>query len=78
MSTIVDGGYHFRYLTQDSVFSLITKLAKDLEGEFYPYFPRILSTILPLSRRPDASVLQVHSKKTERMADNDGYLLRGC
>lgn len=38
--------------------SLVTKLAKDLEGEFYPYYPRMLSCVLPLVYHQDIKLLE--------------------
>lgn len=39
--------------------SLVTKLAKDLEGEYYPYYPRMLSCVLPLVYHQDIKLLEV-------------------
>ncbi|KAG0190710.1 U3 snoRNP protein [Apophysomyces sp. BC1034] len=44
-----------------AVDSLVTKLAKDLEGEFYPYFSRIFDCILPLVYHRDVQLLEVGS-----------------
>lgn len=41
------------------IYSLVTKLAKDLEGEFYPYYLRMLSCILPLVYHQDIKLLEV-------------------
>lgn len=50
--------------------SLVTKLAKDLEGEFYPYYTRMLSCALPLVYHQDIKLLEVcfmqHRKKKRR------------
>ncbi|CEG75265.1 hypothetical protein RMATCC62417_10338 [Rhizopus microsporus] len=42
----------------DGLLDLVTKLAKDLEGEFYPYYPRLLSAILPLVYNRDVKLLE--------------------
>ncbi|KAI8977543.1 armadillo-type protein [Mycotypha africana] len=42
----------------DGILDLITKLAKDLEGEFYPYYARLLSSILPLVYQKDIRLLE--------------------
>ncbi|KAI7902962.1 armadillo-type protein [Cokeromyces recurvatus] len=42
----------------DGILDLITKLAKDLEGEFYPYYTRLLSRILPLVYQKDIKLLE--------------------
>ncbi|OBZ87321.1 U3 small nucleolar RNA-associated protein 20 [Choanephora cucurbitarum] len=42
----------------DGLLDLVTKLAKDLEGEFYPYYPRILSCIIPLVYHQDINLLE--------------------
>jgi hypothetical protein len=39
--------------------SLVTKLAKDLEGEFYPYYTRMLSCTIPLVYHQDIKLLEV-------------------
>lgn len=41
------------------LYSLVTKLAKDLEGEFYPYYTRMLSCALPLVYHQDIKLLEV-------------------
>lgn len=46
-------------LTDVVFYSLVTKLAKDLEGEFYPYFMQIFSHMLPLAARRDVVVIEV-------------------
>lgn len=43
----------------DGLLDLVTKLAKDLEGEFYPYYPRMLTCILPLVYHRDIKLLEV-------------------
>ncbi|KAI8646706.1 armadillo-type protein [Parasitella parasitica] len=42
----------------DGLLDLVTKLAKDLEGEFYPYYPRMLSCVLPLVYHQDIKLLE--------------------
>ncbi|KAI8366801.1 armadillo-type protein [Radiomyces spectabilis] len=42
----------------DALLDLVTKLAKDLEGEFYPYYPRIFSCVLPLVYHRDVKLLE--------------------
>ncbi|KAI9252331.1 hypothetical protein BDA99DRAFT_563365 [Phascolomyces articulosus] len=42
----------------DALLDLVTKLAKDLEGEFYPYFPRLFSAMLPLVHHRDVRLLE--------------------
>ncbi|KAG0957866.1 hypothetical protein G6F61_002202 [Rhizopus arrhizus] len=46
-------------MAYDGLLDLVTKLAKDLEGEFYPYYPRLLSCILPLVYHRDIKLLEV-------------------
>lgn len=43
----------------DGLLDLVTKLAKDLEGEFYPYYPRLLSCVIPLVYHQDIKLLEV-------------------
>ncbi|KAI8994575.1 armadillo-type protein [Pilobolus umbonatus] len=45
-------------LALDGLLDLVTKLAKDLEGEFYPYYPRLLSCIIPLVYHQDIKLLE--------------------
>ncbi|KAG2222074.1 hypothetical protein INT45_007960, partial [Circinella minor] len=42
----------------DALLDLVTKLAKDLEGEFYPYFSRLFSAMLPLVHHRDVRLLE--------------------
>ncbi|KAI7881842.1 hypothetical protein K492DRAFT_206553 [Lichtheimia hyalospora FSU 10163] len=42
----------------DGILDLVTKLAKDLEGEFYPYFMQIFTRMLPLAARRDVVVIE--------------------
>ncbi|KAI8059768.1 armadillo-type protein [Thamnidium elegans] len=42
----------------DGLLDLVTKLAKDLEGEFYPYYPRLLSCVIPLVYHQDIKLLE--------------------
>ncbi|KAI7894165.1 armadillo-type protein [Mucor mucedo] len=42
----------------DGLLDLVTKLAKDLEGEFYPYYTRMLSCALPLVYHQDIKLLE--------------------
>lgn len=46
-------------MTYDYFYSLVTKLAKDLEGEFYPYYARLMKTIVPLVYHRDIVLLEV-------------------
>jgi len=39
--------------------SLVTKLARDLEIEFYQYFERMFACIIPLTKHRDANTLEV-------------------
>ncbi|ORZ06726.1 hypothetical protein BCR42DRAFT_496277 [Absidia repens] len=45
-------------LALDGLLDLVTKLAKDLEGEFYPYYPRMLKCMLPLVYHQDVKLLE--------------------
>ncbi|KAK4515117.1 proteasome regulatory particle base subunit rpn10 [Mucor velutinosus] len=45
-------------LALDGLLDLVTKLAKDLEGEFYPYYPRMLASVLPLVYHQDIKLLE--------------------
>ncbi|ORX62666.1 hypothetical protein DM01DRAFT_1314200 [Hesseltinella vesiculosa] len=45
-------------LALDALLDLVTKLAKDLEGEFYPYYPRMLKCMLPLVYHQDVTLLE--------------------
>ncbi|KAI8070329.1 armadillo-type protein [Gongronella butleri] len=45
-------------LALDALLDLVTKLAKDLEGEFYPYYTRILKCMLPLVHHQDVALLE--------------------
>ncbi|RUP48500.1 hypothetical protein BC936DRAFT_144478 [Jimgerdemannia flammicorona] len=45
-------------LALEPLLDLVTKLAKDLEGEFYPYFEQIFSVILPLVNNQDVKTLE--------------------
>ncbi|KAI9322632.1 hypothetical protein BX666DRAFT_2023084 [Dichotomocladium elegans] len=45
-------------MATDAILDLITKLAKDLEGDFYPHFMQILKSMLPLVRRRDVAVIE--------------------
>ncbi|KAI8146751.1 armadillo-type protein [Fennellomyces sp. T-0311] len=42
----------------DALLDLVTKLAKDLEGEFYPYFPRLFAAMLPIVYSRDFRILE--------------------
>ncbi|CAG8484751.1 2782_t:CDS:10, partial [Acaulospora morrowiae] len=42
----------------EPLLDLVTKLARDLEIEFYPYFERIISVIIPLTKRQDVKTLE--------------------
>lgn len=41
------------------ILSLVTKLARDLEIEFYSYFERIFACIIPLTKHRDIKTLEV-------------------
>ncbi|KAL0082208.1 armadillo-type protein [Phycomyces blakesleeanus] len=45
-------------LALDGLLDLITKLARDLEGDFYPYFPRLFACIIPLVYHRDVRLLE--------------------
>ncbi|KAI8098559.1 uncharacterized protein BX664DRAFT_254120 [Halteromyces radiatus] len=45
-------------LALDGLLDLVTKLAKDLEGEFYPYYTRMLKCMLPLVYHQDIKLLE--------------------
>ncbi|KAI8611937.1 armadillo-type protein [Chytriomyces sp. MP71] len=45
-------------LAAEPLLSLVTLLARDLQEEFFPYFPRVLQTILTLIQKTDARLLE--------------------
>ncbi|KAH8554731.1 armadillo-type protein [Umbelopsis sp. PMI_123] len=45
-------------LALDAILDLTTKLAKDLESEFYPYFGQIFAAIVPLIKHRDIKILE--------------------
>ncbi|KAI9249280.1 armadillo-type protein [Sporodiniella umbellata] len=45
-------------MAYDGLLDLVTKLAKDLESDFYPYYPRLLSSVLPLVYHRDIKLLE--------------------
>ena len=45
-------------LSLDALLDLVTKLAKDLQSEFYPYFVRIIESMLPLFAIQDTKILE--------------------